>query len=148
MGSSDDRLARIERILADIQATLDVMSVATQKPKKAKSKEVVEVDTSDVVGTLPLNGGGEFEVRQKYFDMLSSLYPAVDIGQEFNGMKGWLEANPSNRKTASGIKRFVNSWVSKRQDQAPRIGNQQQAKTSKQEVKESLSNIHDCSWAD
>ena len=31
-------------------------------------------------------------------------------------MKGWLDANPTKRKTSRGIKRFVNSWLAKEQD--------------------------------
>jgi hypothetical protein len=45
-----------------------------------------------------------------------SLYPAVDVYQELNAMDGWLDANPTKRKTAKGVKRFVNSWLSRAQD--------------------------------
>lgn len=31
-------------------------------------------------------------------------------------MKGWLNANPTKRKTKRGIKRFINSWLSREQD--------------------------------
>lgn len=44
------------------------------------------------------------------------LYPAVDIMQELRKMKGWLESNPKRRKTKVGIKKFINSWLSKTQD--------------------------------
>jgi hypothetical protein len=33
-------------------------------------------------------------------------------------MLGWLEANPSRRKTPRGIKRFITAWLSRAQDQA------------------------------
>lgn len=32
-------------------------------------------------------------------------------------MKGWLDANPTKRKTRRGVKRFVNNWLSRTQDQ-------------------------------
>ena len=35
-------------------------------------------------------------------------------------MKGWLDDNPKNRKTSSGIRRFINNWLSREQDKAPR----------------------------
>jgi hypothetical protein len=38
-------------------------------------------------------------------------------------MVGWLEANPKNRKTRNGIKRFINGWLTKEQNRAPRISN-------------------------
>jgi len=44
------------------------------------------------------------------------LYPAVEVYQELNAMEGWLDANPTKRKTVRGMKRFVNSWLSRAQD--------------------------------
>jgi hypothetical protein len=67
---------------------------------------------------LPLVGGGEYGVQQTLVDEFSSLYPAVDVLQELRNMRGWLLANPANRKTASGIKRFMNTWLSKEQNRA------------------------------
>ena len=32
-------------------------------------------------------------------------------------MIGWLDTNPQRRKTRSGIRRFMNNWLSKTQDQ-------------------------------
>ena len=31
-------------------------------------------------------------------------------------MKGWLNSNPTKRKTRRGIKRFINSWLAREQD--------------------------------
>jgi len=42
----------------------------------------------------------------------------VDVEQALRNMRGWLLNNPKNRKTASGIRRFVNSWLSREQDRA------------------------------
>ena len=33
-------------------------------------------------------------------------------------MIGWLDANPKNRKTRLGIRRFINGWLSRAQDSA------------------------------
>lgn len=43
-------------------------------------------------------------------------YPAVDVHQELMAMESWLDANPTKRKTARGIKSFVVRWLSKSQD--------------------------------
>jgi hypothetical protein len=32
-------------------------------------------------------------------------------------MESWLDANPTRRKTKGGMKRFVNSWLKKAQNQ-------------------------------
>ena len=67
--------------------------------------------------TLPLNDGNSYEVTQSEIDEYSELYPAVDVAQEIRGMIGWIKANPTRRKTRRGIKRFMNSWLSRAQDQ-------------------------------
>lgn len=66
--------------------------------------------------SLVLNDKSEYPVTQKDIDKWSSLYPAVNILQELRKMAGWLDANPTKRKTRMGIKRFVNNWLSREQD--------------------------------
>ena len=66
--------------------------------------------------SLPLNDGSAFEIFQSDIDMWSNLYPAVDVMQQLRNMAGWIDGNPSKRKTRSGIKRFVNSWLAKEQN--------------------------------
>lgn len=65
---------------------------------------------------LPLNDKSLYPITQKDIDEWSSLYPAVDVMQELRKMKGWLGANATKRKTSRGIKRFINSWLSREQD--------------------------------
>lgn len=70
------------------------------------------------VFTIPLNDGTEHQVTKADYDRYVSLYPAVDVMQELRKMAGWLDGNPKNRKTKSGIKRFINSWLARAQDKA------------------------------
>ena len=70
--------------------------------------------------TLTLNDKTEFPVFAEDVDGWKDLYPAVDVMQELRAMKGWLDANPTRRKTKNGIRRFVNSWLSREQDSAGR----------------------------
>ena len=65
---------------------------------------------------LILNDKSLFPVHQDDIDLWSELYPSVDIMQELRKMKGWLDSNPTKRKTKNGIKRFINSWLSREQD--------------------------------
>lgn len=65
---------------------------------------------------LPLNNKTEFAVSEKMILEWAELYQAVDIKQELRKMKGWLDSNPSKKKTKSGIKRFINNWLSRAQD--------------------------------
>lgn len=75
---------------------------------------------------LPLNTGELFDVTVDYVAEKQALYPAVDVKQQLRAMKGWLADNPKNRKTKSGIRRFINGWLDREQDKAPRADKKQQ----------------------
>lgn len=69
---------------------------------------------------LILNDKTEHPVYQEDIDEWKEIYPSVDIIQELRKMKGWLDANPTKRKTKRGIKRFINGWLSREQDKGGR----------------------------
>lgn len=64
---------------------------------------------------LPLNTG-EYPVQEDQVEEWEKLYPAVDVRQELRNMRGWLMANPTRRKTKTGINRFVVGWLAREQD--------------------------------
>ena len=68
--------------------------------------------------TLPLLDGSSFAITQEDAEKDEAAYPAVDVMAEYSKMARWLDANPKNRKTKSGIKRFINSWLSRAQNSA------------------------------
>lgn len=68
--------------------------------------------------SLPLNDKTFHDVCCEDVDDWKELYPAVDIVQELRKMKGWLNSNPTKRKTRRGIKRFINSWLAREQDKS------------------------------
>ena len=80
-----------------------------------ESKEVATVDESQVVLWLPLNSG-EHPVTGDDIKQAMGLFPSIDVVQEFRAMYAWLDANKTKRKTKAGIKRFINSWLSRAQD--------------------------------
>ena len=43
-------------------------------------------------------------------------YPAVNVEQELGEMRAWCLSNPTLRKTKKGVRRFINTWLSKEQD--------------------------------
>lgn len=94
--------------------------VVTKKKKEAKPK-----DNSPVVGNVKLNDGTIYGVTEKALSELQSLYPAVNAEQELRNIIGWCEANPKNRKTRSGVMRFINSWFSRTQNSTRKIGQQE-----------------------
>lgn len=73
-------------------------------------------EDSKPVFQLPLIDKTLFNVTQSDVDKYRSLYPAVDIEQEFRNMIGWCDGNPTKLKTKTGIKRFINNWLSSTQN--------------------------------
>lgn len=73
-------------------------------------------DSGPKVASLPLNTGEEYPIYQKDLDEWQELYPAVDVKQQLNAMRGWCMANPTKKKTSRGIKRFINGWLQREQD--------------------------------
>ena len=82
-------------------------SVCAESEKSSSAPPVI---------TLPLNDGTEYPVSQEQRQEWAGLYPAVDVIQQLRGMRGWLLANPSKRKTRRGILKFINGWLSAEQD--------------------------------
>lgn len=58
------------------------------------------------------------KIFQSSVDEWQTLYPGVDIMQQLRNMRGWLEANPTRRKTKRGIKRFIVNWLGKEQNRS------------------------------
>ena len=81
-------------------------------PDEGSSDEAAEIFIS-----IPLNDNTKYDVPVLDVQHYKELYPAVNVEQELRGMVGWCEANPRNRKTRSGIKRFIASWLNKAQNQ-------------------------------
>ena len=111
------------------QQTKTLDNKCVRNPIQSESKSESETNTNicseqqaatepqeQPVITLTLNTGEEYPITQSYIIELSELYPAVDIMQELRAMKGWCDANPRKRKTSAGIKRLINSWISKVQN--------------------------------
>lgn len=114
----------------------DANDAKTKAKEKEKEKEKAKdnIPPSEVCGelpsspppaaVLPLVDGTDFEISVEMVAELSGLYPAVDVEQQLRNMRGWLLANPKNRKTKAGIMRFVNSWLSREQNSARPAANQ------------------------
>lgn len=78
--------------------------------------EPENLESGQIVVSMVLNDKSLHDVYQKDVEKWSDLYPAVDILQELKKMVGWLDSNPTKRKTKRGINRFINNWLSNAQD--------------------------------
>lgn len=70
---------------------------------------------------LPLNDNSMFAISEEKVNEWQQVYQAIDVKNELEKMKCWLNANPKNRKTRKGIERFIVSWLNRSQDKAPRV---------------------------
>jgi hypothetical protein len=60
----------------------------------------------------------EWRVPSDFYATLRTCYPAVDVAGELRKAFAWIVANPGRRKTASGMPRFLTSWLNKCVDHA------------------------------
>lgn len=85
-------------------------------PSKDKPKKEAEVSSPPEEGKaviqMILRNGTLHSVYEGDVKHYSELYPSVDIVSELRKMQGWCEANPTRRKTAKGVKKFIASWLS------------------------------------
>lgn len=99
------------------QAALSSVKPAKQAkaPKPVKNPNALigkDAEAGDaVVAQMVLDSGAQFEVFQSYVNEISATFPGVDIAQQLLLAASWLRANPSKRKTARGMARFLNSWL-------------------------------------
>lgn len=57
--------------------------------------------------------GTLYDVKKKSLSRYRELYRAVNIEDELRKMCGWLDGNPSRRKTKGGMPRFIHSWFAR-----------------------------------
>lgn len=91
---------------------------------KKKKKEEKPEDNSPVVGYIPLVDGTEYAVTENALAEWQKLYPAIDAKQELRSLIGWNKANPTHKKTRTGINRHINTWFSRAQNSAKKGGQQ------------------------
>lgn len=85
------------------------LSQSDQKIARGKEPEAA-------VEAIPLTDGTEWRPTISEYDEYCRLFPAVDVASALRGMRAWSIGNPNKRKTRMGVKRFVNSWLSREQD--------------------------------
>ena len=94
------------------EAAAPASTPAAEAPPKKRS----DGPFSPTVLTLTLNDKSEHIVTQRDVDNWQELFPAVDVMQQLRSMKAWCDANPAQRKTKTGISRFIVSWLVKEQN--------------------------------
>lgn len=76
-------------------------------------------DSEPHVLTIPLiPKHGEYPIYQTDIDEWSESYPGVDVMRELRRCRQWALDNPKRRKTRSGIRRHISSWLARAQDRS------------------------------
>ncbi|MFQ2735048.1 replication protein [Aeromonas caviae] len=111
-----------EPAIAD--STLAVIELVGGSPRITSQppSRLPAIPDEPVAIELTLNTGAQHPVTEAFASQMQSLYPAVNVAQELRAMCGWLLANPTKRKTKTGITRFINSWLAKCQDRGGQNG--------------------------
>jgi len=92
-----------------------------EKEKEEDTGEVQAPSPAPAVLTIPLLGQNkEHPIIQADIDQWQELFPGIDVAQKLREIKAWNLANPNNRKTKSGIKKHIVSWLTKEQNKARR----------------------------
>lgn len=68
-------------------------------------------DRGKALATLLLKGKGEYLVCEDDLAKHQRAFPTLDIQSEYRRMELWCADNPSDRKTESGIHRFMSGWL-------------------------------------
>lgn len=110
------------RIVANVREGSPLDQGSRIKEGKGEDHSASGSDEPPAVGVamLPLVDGSEFTLSRRLFDEYVSAYPGLDVKTQIAGMRTWLISNPKNRKTRSGVARFINNWLSREQNRAPR----------------------------
>jgi len=104
--------ANAEQLHAQSQSqshTEKVDATASTSPEPDKSAPVA------VIG-LPTVSEGDYPVFEADIAEWFAAFPAVDVMQQLAAARSWLMANPKRRKTKRGMRRFIVSWLDRRQN--------------------------------
>lgn len=88
------------------------IDINTFARSSGKQNSEPEADVEAII----LNDGSEWRPSESLYAEYVRLYPNVDVKRQFSAMRAWCVSNPKKRKTRSGVKRFVNSWLAREQD--------------------------------
>lgn len=91
------------------------------KGTEGNRTEQNDICTEPPVVTFPVipgktNKATEYHVTQPDIDQLRDTFPAVDPLGEIKKALAWINANPSKRKTATGMPSFLYKWMSRCQN--------------------------------
>lgn len=106
---------------AELVVVEDVVVVVDEdvgKPLAASAKAPLAEGkvNGNAVCHIPLNDGTEYGISAEQVGEFEKLYPAVDVPQTLNEIRGWNLARPHKRKTRRGVLAHVTGWLAREQN--------------------------------
>jgi uncharacterized protein YdaU (DUF1376 family) len=88
------------------------------EPAKPASAPAAVVPFPPAVLTFPTSGGGPggWDLTEAKVEEYRGSFPAVDVLAEVRKAWQWIQDNPTKKKTAGGMPRFLSSWLGRAQD--------------------------------
>lgn len=93
-------------------------SSGDKSPSSPEPDKSAPVAVSPTIIELPCVSGKPFPITHTDAEEWETAFPAVDIRQQLSAMRAWLNANPTRRKTSRGMRRFVVSWLDRKQNES------------------------------
>jgi uncharacterized protein YdaU (DUF1376 family) len=104
-------------VSVSVSVSASVLDSVSVSEEKLSTLALTSIEVPAGVFELPLLGNqGEWSVPENLYQEMVKAYPGVSVMAEFANMRGWLITNPTRRKTRSGLPKFINSWLSKAQN--------------------------------
>lgn len=121
------RLADVSRINGKLggrpkktqQVILDNPAITQQEPSRLQPRTKNQEPSSSVSHEKIVFDGSRFQNINGHLKSWESAYPALNIDVELSKAAAWIIANPKNTKKQWA--RFLNGWLSRAQDKAPRV---------------------------
>ena len=86
------------------------------KPRKKKKISPAPSPEDAVLMLLTSSYEIEYPVTKEKRAEYQKTYPGIDVDQELRSVQQWCIDNPSRRKTARGMPRFLNAWMDRAQN--------------------------------
>jgi biotin operon repressor len=77
------------------------------------NKNYKRTNIAETSFSFALKNGKDWILTQAKYQEYKSTFSDVDLDTELKKMIQWLRDNPAKRKTASGMTRFINSWLTR-----------------------------------
>ena len=108
-----------EEILSINKKSLtDKTDIVCSEPSDELKLEAEDPVEKPVFITIVSRTGEEVPVYTEMVEMWKEAYPAVDVEAQLREIKAWSKSNRTNRKSAGGMDKFINNWLSREQDRA------------------------------